>query len=125
MNFNNPYKTYENNSVYTASPEELTLMLYDGAIKFANKAIMALDKKDYQNAHVYIVRVEDIIREFQVTLNKKYPISEQLDLMYNYIHGRLIEANMSKNIEILTECVDLLRELRDTWKEVMRTARAN
>lgn len=125
MNYNNPYKTYENNSIYTASPEELTLMLYDGAIKFTNKAIMALDKNDMQSTHSYIIRVEDIIREFQITLDMKYAISGQLNTMYDYIHGRLVDANLSKDREILSECLDLIRELRDTWKEVMKMAKTN
>lgn len=123
MNYNNPYKTYENNSIYTASPEELTLMLYDGAIKFTNKAIISIEKKDISSAHNYIVRVEDIIREFQMTLDMKYPIAKELNEMYNYIHARLVDANMNKDIEILEECLDLIRELRDTWKEVIKKVR--
>lgn len=125
MSYNNPYKTYENNSIFTASPEELTLMLYDGAIKFTNKAIIAIEKKDMQSAHTYIIRVEDIIREFQITLDMKYPISAQLNDMYNYIHGRLVEANVKKSIEILEECLELIRELRDTWKEVIKKVRTS
>jgi flagellar protein FliS len=109
--------------VLSASSEELTLMLYDGALKFCNQAIMAVEKKDYNKAHPLIMRVEDIIREFQITLNHSYEISKQLNVLYDYIYRRLVDANMAKDVSILNEVRDLLRDLRDTWKEAIRLSR--
>jgi len=119
----NPYSKIEDNAIYTASKEELTLMLYEGALKFINQAIDAAGRADLQKANNLLIRVEDIIREFQITLDFKYEISNQLNSLYDYMHHRLIEANMKKDIGIMTEIRDMLREFRDTWKEAMSTAR--
>ena len=119
----NPYSKIEDNAVYTASREDLTLMLYEGALKFINQAIDATEKADIQRANELIKRVEDIVREFQITLDFKYEISNQLNSLYDYMHRRLIEANMHKDTGILTEIRDMLREFRDTWKEAMNLAK--
>lgn len=117
------YNAYQNNSVLTASPQELTLMLYNGAIKFCNMAIKALEEKEIEKAYHYIIRVEDIIQEFQLTLDKKYPISTQFELLYDYMYRRLVEANASKDKEIVIEVRGLFKEFRDTWKEAMKLAK--
>lgn len=119
MAVNSGYNAYKQNSVMTASPQELTLMLYNGAIKFCNLAIVAIDNMQMQNAHNYIIRVQDIITEFQITLDKKYDISKNLSELYEYIHARLVEANVSKDKDILNEVLELIREMRDVWKEAM------
>lgn len=119
----NPYAKIKNTAVMTASPQELTLMLYDGAIKFGNQALLAIDNKDLEKANSSIVRVEDIIIELQTTLDMKYSIAESLDLMYDYIYRRLIEGNIKKDTEILNEAIGLIRELRNTWKEAMQIAK--
>lgn len=120
---NNGYNQYQNNTILTASPQELTLMLYNGAIKFCNQAIKAIDNREIENAHELIIRVENIIEEFMITLDDKYPIAETFKNMYDYIHQRLIEANMNKDKTILEEVLGYLRELRDTWKEAMKLAK--
>lgn len=120
---NNGYAKYRNSSINTATPGELTLMLYNGAIKFCNQAIVSMETKDLESAHKYIIRVQDIIEEFIITLDRKYPISESLELMYDYIDRRLKEANADKNVEILNEVLGYLRELRDTWKEAMKLSK--
>jgi len=119
----NPYSNYSNNKIFTASKEELTLMLYEGALKFANQAIIALENKDMEKTNTLIVRVQDIIREFQITLNRSYPISEKLYNLYDYLYRRLIEGNMKKDKEILSEVRDFLRDFRDLWKEAMVLAK--
>lgn len=120
MALNNGYAAYSNNKILTASPAELTLMLYEGAIKFCNIAIRAIEEKDVPKAHTNIVKVENIIAEFQITLNHKYPIAKDFDAVYSYLKARLIEANFKKDKEILEEVLEHLRTMRDTWKEVMR-----
>ncbi len=116
------YDTYFKNKIMTASPAELTLMLYEGAIKFANKAVMAIEKNDMQKAHDNIMKTERIIEEFRATLNFKYPIAKEFDNVYEYLLKRLVEANIKKDTEILEECLEHLRGMRDTWKEVMKAA---
>ena len=116
----NPYAQYTQNKILTASPAELTLMLYDGAIKFCNIAIMGVEQGDVQKAHNNIMRVQKIIEEFQLTLNFKYEIANDFNNVYNYLMKRLREANMSKDKAILEEIDEHLHTMRDTWKEVMR-----
>lgn len=122
---NQGYAAYANNKIMTASPAELTLMLYEGAIKFANLAIAGIEEKDIQKAHTNIMKVERIIEEFQATLNHKYPVAKDFDNVYNYLLIRLKEANVKKDKEIMEEVLKHLRTMRDTWKEVMRTSRTN
>jgi len=119
----NAYAHYANNKILTASPAELTLMLYDGAIKFCNIAIVGVESNDIQKAHNNIMKVQRIIEEFQITLNFKYPVANDFNNVYNYILQRLREANMTKDKEILEEVNTHLHTMRDTWKEVMRLAK--
>lgn len=114
------YAAYANNKVMTASPAELTLMLYEGAIKFCNIAMVAIDDGDVEKAHNNIRKVDMIIEEFQITLNRKYPISKDFDEVYTYLRDRLLWANIKKDKEILEEVLEHLRTMRDTWKDVMR-----
>ena len=123
MMVNNPYAKYKEQSTSTASKEELTLMLYDGALKFCNQAIVAAEGNQVEKTHNLIIRVQDIIEEFQITLDRKYEVSKDFDVMYEYIHRRLIEANTKKDPAILEEIKELLREFRDTWKEAMTIAK--
>ncbi|MCR5398465.1 MAG: flagellar export chaperone FliS [Lachnospiraceae bacterium] len=116
----NAYTQYNNSKILTASPAELTLMLYDGAIKFCNIAIMGIEQKDIQKAHNNIVRVQRIIEEFRSTLDRKYPVAEDFDRVYVYLLQRLLEANLHKDPEILKEVLEHLRSMRDTWVEVMK-----
>lgn len=116
----NAYAQYNNSKILTASPAELTLMLYDGAIKFCNIAIMAIEQKDINKAHINIVKVQKIVEEFRSTLDHKYPVAEDFDRVYVYLLKRLLEANVKKDIEILEEVNMHLRAMRDNWKEVMR-----
>lgn len=116
----NPYGEYQKNKILTATPAEVTLMLYEGAIKFCNIAIMAVEQNDLEKAHVNIMKTQRIIEEFRNTLDRKYPVAEDFDRVYVYVLRRLFEANIRKDKEILEEVNTHLRSLRDTWKEVMR-----
>ena len=120
MALNTGYAAYANNKVMTASPAELTLMLYDGAIKFCNIAIRAIEEGDVEKAHNNIVKVENIIDEFRATLNHKYAVAEDFENVYVYLRERLSLANMKKDKKILEEVLKHLRTMRDTWKEVMK-----
>ena len=120
MAVKNPYAAYANSKIMTASPAELTLMLYDGAIKFCNIAIRGIEEQDIEKAHNNIVKVQRIINEFRDTLDHKYPVAKDFDRVYEYLLRRLREANIKKDAEILEEVLKHLRTMRDTWKEVMR-----
>ena len=114
---------YKNNSIQTSSPAELTLMLYDGCIKFCNIALGALEKNDIQKANTNILKAEKIIMEFRSTLDFKYPVAQDFERVYDWIYRRMIEANIKKDTAILEDALRLVREMRDTWKEVMRLSR--
>ena len=116
----NAYAQYANNRIMTASPAELTLMLYEGAIKFCNIAITAVENSEIEKAHINITKVINIIQEFQATLNYKYPVAKDFNNVYVYVKDRLVEANVKKDKVILEEVLEHLRTMRDTWKEVMR-----
>ena len=119
----NAYAQYNNSKVLTATPAELTLMLYEGAIKFCNIAIVAVEKKDIEKANNNIIKTERIIDYFRQTLDTKYPVAEDFVRVYEYIGRRLVEANLKKDKEILEEVAEHLRSMRDTWKEVMQVNR--
>ncbi|MCI8447356.1 MAG: flagellar export chaperone FliS [Eubacterium sp.] len=121
----NGYAAYTNNKLMTASKGELTLMLYDGAIKFCNMAIAAIEERDIQKAHTNIVKVERIIEEFQSTLNYKYPVAKDFNNVYEYLQEQLTQANIRKDKEMLKRVLKHLRTMRDTWKEVMHKSVQN
>ncbi len=123
LQLHNAYAQYNNSKVMTASPAELTLMLYDGAIKFCNIAILGLEQKDINKAHKNIIKVQKIIDEFRSNLDRQYPVAEDFDRIYVYLLKRLFDANIKKDSEILAEVNEHLHSLRDTWKEVMRINR--
>lgn len=120
---NAAYNAYKQNSVMTASPGELTLMLYNGCIKFIGQAKHAIDQKDIQQRNYYIQRAQAIILELMSTLNMDYEISHQMLPLYDYMNRRLTEANMKNDKEILDEVDELITGFRDTWKEVIKITR--
>lgn len=123
MTGNNPYAAYQNSKIQTASPAELTLMLYEGAIKFCNIALMAMDEGDVEKRHANIVKAENIVTEFLDTLNYKYEVAKDFEKVYQYIHALLVEANVKNDREMLELALEHLRGMRDTWKEVMKKAK--
>lgn len=118
------YNAYLRSKVMTATPAELTLMLYEGAIKFVNKAIMSIEKDDVMGAHNNLMKTQRIIEELRASLDHKYPVAKEFDTVYEYILRRLVEANIKKDKDILEEILEHLRTMRDTWKEVMKNANA-
>ncbi|MDQ0918584.1 flagellar export chaperone FliS [Paenibacillus sp. V4I5] len=110
---------YQNNQATTATPGELTLLLFNGAIKFIKQTKLALQEKKLDKANEFNLRVQDIISELVITLDRSYPISEQLLMMYDYMNRRMIESNINKDGSILDEIEDLFAQFRDTWKEAM------
>lgn len=116
----NAYAQYNNSKILTASPAELTLMLYEGAIKFCNIAILAVEQKDIEKTNNHILKTERIIDYLRQTLDTSYPVAQDFDRVYAYLGRRLVEANLKKDKEILEEVNMHLHTMRDTWKEVMK-----
>ncbi|MFD2369382.1 flagellar export chaperone FliS [Brevibacillus sp. GCM10020057] len=116
--------TYKQNQFGTATPEELTLMLYEGAIVFIKRAKQAIQDNNSNQAHNLITRVQDILSELIITLDRKYPIAENMLLLYDYMNSRLIEANIKKDRAVLDEVEGFFQEFRETWKQAMILARA-
>ena len=120
----NAAEAYKRQQVLTATPEALTLMLYNGALRFMTEGREAIEKKDYEEANNSLQKAQNIITEFRVTLNMEYEISHQLLPLYNYVYDRLVEANMKSDVKQLDEAKNIITELRDAWAQAMKKARA-
>lgn len=116
---------YQKNAILTASPAELTLMLYEGAIKFCNIALIGIEKNDMEKVNTNLKKAQAIITELRITLDHKYPVWEDFDRVYDYIYRQLLDANIKKDPEIIEDALKYIREMRDTWKEVMRLNAGN
>jgi len=119
----NPYAAYQNNAVTTANPQELTLMLYDGALKFMRLAKLAIEQGNVDLKNTNIQKTQAIFQEMRLTLNKDVAISANLDSLYEYMWRRLVDANVKNDTTILDEVLNFTTELRDTWKEAMKLAK--
>ncbi|OCT13157.1 flagellar export chaperone FliS [Paenibacillus pectinilyticus] len=111
---------YVQNSIQTASPAQLLIMLSDGAIRFCKQAIEAIHQKNYQDANHFLVKVQDIIQEFVITLDKKAAVADQLLPLYDYFLFRLVEANTKKQAEPAEEVLGYLQELKETWLQAAK-----
>lgn len=123
MALKNPYAKYANERVTTASPAELTLMLYEGAIKFCNIAKLDIEKGELGDAMGNVQKARKIIVELQSTLDFQYPVAKDFDIIYNYIFQLMVTANREHTVESVDAILVELRELRDAWKQVMKAAK--
>ena len=119
----NAAEAYRQNRILNAPPEHLTLMLYNGCIKFIEDGRDALEKKDYEEANTLLQKAQRIISEFRLTLNFDYEIAHQLLPLYNYIYDRLVEGNIQSDLAKIDEAKGIVVELRDAWVEAMKKAR--
>ena len=119
----NAYNQYKQNTVFMASPEELTMMLYNGMVKFVSQAAIAMKEKKIPQAHEAITRAGDIIMELNMTLNMEYEVSKGLRQLYDFLLSQLTEANMTKDPKVIEEIIPIITEMRDTWKEAMELAK--
>lgn len=117
MNAQLAQQNYLRTRVLTATPEQLQLMLYDGAIRFAEQARVALLNKNYEESYRLIARVQRILTELSCSL--KHDVSPELcgrlASLYNFIYRKLIEANVDHTIESLQEALSILHYQRQTW----------
>ena len=120
---NSAAEAYKKQQIMTATPEALTLMLYNGCLKFIKEGADALTEKNYEAANTSLQKAQNIISEFRVTLNMDYEISHQLMPLYNYAYDRLVEGNLDDNLDAIKEAADIITELRDAWAQAMKKAR--
>lgn len=120
----NAAEAYRRNQVLNAPPEQLTLMLYNGCLKFIDEGTAAVKEKKYENANTSLQKAQRIISEFRLTLNMDYEISHQLMPLYDYVYDRLVEGNMRSDPSKLEEARGIISELRDAWVGAMKKARA-
>lgn len=111
---------YKNQQIMTSSPEQLTLLLYNGALRFLNESILAMEKGDIEKSHNSNLRVQDIVREFVRTLDMSYELSKSWALLYEYTEYCLIQGNIHKDVEQLNQAKSVLQELRDAWEGAMK-----
>lgn len=117
------YNSYANNRIQTASQAELTLMLYEGAIKFANIAKMGIEEKNFEKANTNIQKAERIYEHLLMTLDPKYQVSKDFENVYRCVLQLLLDANLRKDNETLEQALSYMRDMRDTWKEVMHISK--
>ena len=122
MALNNPYEQYKNTQISTATPGQLVVMLYDGAIKFCKMAILGMESENIETASNNLIKVQNIVNELKISLDKKAggDISETLDSLYEYMIRRLVEANMKKDSKIVKEVQVMLEELREAWVDAVK-----
>ncbi len=120
---NSAAEAYKRQQIMTATPEALTLMLYNGCLKFMTEGMEAIQKKDYEQANISLQKAQNIIREFRVTLKMEYEISHQLLSLYNYVYDRLVEGNIKSDVKLVEEAKTIISELRDAWAQAMKKAR--
>lgn len=122
---NNGYNQYMKSSIMTAPPEELVLMLYNGAMKFLKRAMIYLEDKNLEGCHKAVVKAQDIVIEFMSKVDTDYEVGKNLYDLYEFMYKRLIEANIKKDMEIIQEVYDMFKELKETWEEAIKIARRN
>lgn len=120
----NAAEAYRRNQILNAPPEQLTLMLYNGCLKFIDEGVAAMNEKNFETANEKLQRAQKIISEFRLTLNMDYEISHQLMPLYDYVYNRLIEGNVQSDVKQLEEAREIINELREAWVGAMKKARS-
>lgn len=123
MAINNPYAAYQNNSVNTSTPGELTLMLYNGCLKFIEQGKRALEDGKMPEKNTAIQKAQAIITELMLTLDTSVPVAKEMMVLYDFANSRLIDGNVSNDVAKFEEAADIIKEFRDTWKQVIQINR--
>ena len=125
MNQNSYTSIYKQNSIETASREDILLMLYNGLVNFTKKAKNAMVEKDYAELHNNICKAQAILYEFINTLDYSINVemANNLKSLYDYSIDLLTKANIRRDVTILDEAISLLSGLRDTWKIAVERAK--
>lgn len=105
--------------VKSASPAELTAILYQGCLNFINAGEAALSQNNYELANIYLQKAQRIINEFRCTLDYQYDISKQLDPLYEYSYNQLVKGNMDSDIQPIQNAKMVITDLKDVWDQVI------
>lgn len=120
----NGYNIYKNNSVNYASKEQLLLMLVEGAVKFAKIGRQAIIDKDIKKAHDSLTRTQDIFTELMISLDRtKGDWTNDLYNVYGFIKDKLVQANMTKKLEVIDEVIPLIEDINTLWQDVYKEAK--
>jgi len=111
---------YKNQQVLTSSPEQLTLLLYNGALRFLSESILAMEQKDIPKSHNANMRVQAIVREFMHTLDMSIELSKTWAQLYEYTEHCLIQGNIKKDVAQLLQAKEMLEDMREAWMGAMK-----
>lgn len=106
---------YLETKIQTATQEQLLIMLYDGAIRFCKISIEGIQQNNFAKAHENLMKAQDIIAEFVITLRQDSAVAEPLLRLYEYFIHRLTEANLKKETGPIEEVLKYLQDLKETW----------
>ncbi len=123
MNLHNGYQQYRNQSILTASPGDLVLMLYDGCLRQMKLASQAISGSHPEDAGCALLKAQDFVTELIQGLDFQYEVAQHLLRVYDYVNYQLIQANMKKDGQIIADLTDIMTELRGTWEQVIRINR--
>lgn len=118
---------YLRTKIMTASPQELRLMLYDGAIKFCNQARAAMQKQDFEGSYTNLMRAQKIVLELSTSLDHKADpqLCDRLSALYTFIYRQLVDANINRDPAYIDEAVKLIGYERETWQMLMQKTGKN
>lgn len=123
MAINNPYAAYQNNTVNTSTPGELTLMLYNGCLKFIEQGKRALVDGKIEERNTSIQKAQAIISELMLTLDTSVPVAGNMLILYEFANSRLVDGNINNDPALFEEAAVIIKEFRDTWKQVIQINR--
>ena len=118
----NAQDKYFSQQILSASPEQLTMLLYEGALRFVKQSACACEEADFEESHRYNLKAQAIIQELYVTLDYQFEIAESMGKLYDYVIYLLIQGNIKKDPEMLHQAEQFIKEFRDTWKELLTIA---
>ena len=115
----NAPQAYRTNAVLTATPEQLVVMLYDGAIRFLRQADTLFEERAWPQGIERIGRAQAIVDELLCTLNMDAgELSQRLEAVYLFCAGHLRDARIRKDRVRVQQVARLMGELREAWAEI-------
>lgn len=106
--------------VSNSSPQELTLLLYDGCLNYIKLGELNLKEKNFEKTNRYLQRAQQIINELRLNLNHQYEISQSLDQLYQFSYNQLVQGNIKSDYVLITNAKDVIQNLRDAWIKVIK-----
>ena len=121
----NPFEQYKKTTVNTMTKGELLILLFDEAIKKLNQSKLLMENNDFENANLSLEKTRKIFNHLIVTLDDQYELSQELADMYMFFNSEIIKASSMKSKEYIDEILPMVKDLRNTWVEADKIARAN